>query len=183
MKEDIEPKKWKATYGTQFPGEIDEDFVLAEPLPSNNEIHLGGHVLKAIEVGHSDTHDTTVLWVPSIKLAVCGDVVYGDVHQMLAAANTKALREEWIRAVETIEALGPEQVVGGHIKADELHGTYHLRNTKEYIRTFGELLEAGAKDSRDLFAKMKARYPTRYNDGALIMGCMAAFSKKQAARM
>lgn len=32
--------------------------------------------------------------VMPVKLAVCGDVVYGDVHQQLRYANTKALREE-----------------------------------------------------------------------------------------
>lgn len=100
MEEQIEPELWNSTYGTRFPGLIDTDFVLAEPLTPNGEFTIDGHKLKAVEVGHSDTHDSTVLWAPSIKLAVCGDVVYGDVHQQFRYANTKALREEWISAIE-----------------------------------------------------------------------------------
>lgn len=162
MKDQIEPKAFKSAWGDRFPGEIDTSFVLADPLPDNGEFQLDGHLLKAIEVGHSDTHDSTVLWVPSIKLAVCGDVVYGDVHQMLAFAKTKALQEEWIRAIEAVEALKPEIVVAGHKKPGELDGSYHLGLTKQYIRDYGELIESGqAKDGRQLGKLMLQKYPSR----------------------
>jgi glyoxylase-like metal-dependent hydrolase (beta-lactamase superfamily II) len=174
MKQQIEPKAFKATWGRQFPNQIDMDFVLAEPLPENGEFQLEGHVLKAVEVGHTDTHDTTVLWVPDIKLAVCGDVVYGDVHCMLGAANTKALREEWIAAVEKVASLGPELVVPGHMKPGELTGAFHLAATKKYIQDFGEVVEGGAKTSREVLEQVVKRYPTRFNTGALLMGAVAA---------
>ncbi|KAF2159208.1 hypothetical protein M409DRAFT_32447, partial [Zasmidium cellare ATCC 36951] len=162
MQEQIEPTLWNSTYGTRFPGQIDTNFVLAEPLPSNGEFTLEDNVLKAVEVGRSDTHDSTVLWVPSIKLAVCGDVVYGDVHQQLRYSNTKANREEWISAIEKVEALRPETVIPGHKKPGEVDGAYHLQASKEYIRTFGELLNK-SKDSTELFKLMTERYPTRFN--------------------
>ncbi|KAF7188042.1 Metallo-beta-lactamase type 2 [Pseudocercospora fuligena] len=181
MKEQIEPNAFPAVWGERFQGQLDEDFVLAEPLPANGEFHLEGCVLKAVEVGHSDTHDSTVLWVPDIKLAVCGDVVYGDVHQMLAYAKTKELREEWIRAIEKVEDLGPELVVAGHKKADELDGVFHLEASKQYIRDFGAFIEGGAKDARELGRLMLEKYPTRFNPGALYAGCMAAFPSKKAS--
>jgi glyoxylase-like metal-dependent hydrolase (beta-lactamase superfamily II) len=174
MKQQIEPANFKASWGTQFPNQIDTEFVLAEPLPTSGEFLLEGHGLKAVEVGHSDTYDTTVLWVPDLRLAVCGDVVYGDVHCMLGAANTKALREEWIAAIATIEALGAEMVVPGHMKPGELTGTFHLGATKKYIRDFGEVLATGAKSSREIAEAMLKMYPTRFNQGALLMGAMVA---------
>ncbi|KAF4927097.1 hypothetical protein CGCVW01_v002637 [Colletotrichum viniferum] len=48
----------------------------------------------AIECGHSDTYASTVLWQPNLKLVACGYVIYGQVHQMLYEANTKAKRDE-----------------------------------------------------------------------------------------
>ena len=42
----------------------------------------GQHV--AVEAGHSDTDDSTVLHAPSIGLVAAGDVVYNNVHQYLA---------------------------------------------------------------------------------------------------
>ncbi|KAI5356937.1 putative metallo-beta-lactamase, ribonuclease Z/Hydroxyacylglutathione hydrolase [Septoria linicola] len=180
----IEPKEFKSAWGDRFPGEIDTSFVLANPLPDNGEFQLEGHLLKAIEVGHSDTHDSTVLWVPSIKLAVCGDVVYGDVNQMLAFAKTKALQEEWIRAIEAVEALKPEIVVAGHKKPGELDGSYHLGLTKQYIRDYGELIERGqAKDGRQLGKLMLQKYPSRLNPGALYAGCATAFGKSSNSRL
>ena len=177
MEESIEPTLWNSTYGTRFPHQIDDAFIrpLAEPLSASGEFLLEGHVLKAIEVGHSDTHDSTILWVPSIRLAVCGDVVYGDVHQQLRYANTAALREEWVRAIEKVQDLNPETVVAGHKKVGEVDGTFHLDASKEYIRTFGDYIQ-GAKDPRDLFRLMTERYPTRFNTTALAGGCAAAFA-------
>ena len=169
-------KTFKKGFGSQFPGEIEENFVLAKPLPKNNEIDLEGNTLRAIEVGQSDTHDSTVLWVPSIKLAVCGDVVYGDVHQMLGECNTKAKRQGWIDSIRKVEALKPEIVVPSHKRASEVDGAFHLRNSREYIETFEEFFESGkAKDARELSRLMMERYPTRFNPGALIVGCMNAF--------
>jgi glyoxylase-like metal-dependent hydrolase (beta-lactamase superfamily II) len=174
MKQQIEPKTFGKTWGSQFPNQIDTDFALAEPLPANGEFMLEEHVLRAVEVGHSDTHDTTVLWVPSIRLAVCGDVVYGDVHCMLGAANTKALREEWIAAIKKVGSLGPEMVVPGHMKPGELTGTFHLAATKRYISDFGEVVAEGEKSAREIMEEMLGRYPSRFNRGALLMGAMAA---------
>ena len=41
---------------------------------------LEGHTFRAVEAGHTDTLDTTVLHVPDLHLVVAGDVVYGGVH-------------------------------------------------------------------------------------------------------
>jgi glyoxylase-like metal-dependent hydrolase (beta-lactamase superfamily II) len=183
MKQQIEPTAFKTTWGSQFPNQIDTEFVLADPLPANGEFQLEDHVLKAIEVGHSDTHDTTVLWVPDISLAVCGDVVYGDVHCMLGAANTRALREEWITAIDKVVALRPEMVVPGHMNPGELTGTFHLAATKQYIRDFGDIVGEGGKSSREIAGEMLKRYPTRFNQGALLVSAMAAAKNGQKGKL
>ena len=96
---------------------------------------------------------------------------------MLAFANTKELRQEWIRAVEKIQSLGPELVVPGHMEEGELNGSFHLENTKTYIREFGTLVEEGkAKSVKELAGKMLEKYPTRFNEGALLRGCVVQFS-------
>ena len=167
------------SWGRQFPNLIDTNFVFAEAVSEGTGFEIEGQKFLPVEVGHSDTHDSTILWIPSIKLAVCGDVVYGDCHQMLAAANTPALRAEWIKAAEKVEALKPESVVPGHMRESEAPGTYHLGNTKKYIRDFGDILNGGAKSPRELSAKMVEKWPSRFNIGALAMGCAAAFKGKE----
>jgi hypothetical protein len=56
--------------------------VLAVPVPALG-LRFEGEILRPVEVGHSDTDDTTVLHVPSIGLVVAGDVAYNGVHQYL----------------------------------------------------------------------------------------------------
>lgn len=76
---------------------------------------MEGREFRVIEVGYTDTHESTVLYVPSIDLVVAGDVVYGDVHQFFGEANTPEKRKKWLRARGTIEAaLKPHSVVADH---------------------------------------------------------------------
>lgn len=183
MKGQISPTTFLEFWTACFPGgQIPEQTEMATPLGPSNEFYLEGHVFKAVEVGQSDTHDSTILWIPDIKLAVCGDVVYGDVHQMLAECTTRELRAAWIASISKVEALKPELVVPGHKQPHELDGTFHLQNTRRYIETFQELIDAGAKDAEELSREMVKKFPTRFNMSALNSGCLAAFSASGSAQ-
>ncbi|KKA24696.1 hypothetical protein T310_1279 [Rasamsonia emersonii CBS 393.64] len=112
---------------TAAPAEvIAQPVALAEPMESPDTFEIEGHVFHAIEVGHSDIHDTTVLHVPDFDLVVAGDVVYGDVHQYFGEANTTEKRMGWIRAIEKIEALRPQTVVAGHKRPGSVDVVYNL---------------------------------------------------------
>ena len=175
MKFDVRPGFFEIAWGAMFPnGQIDTNFVYSEPLPADGKFEIEGHECVAMEVGHSDTRDSTILWVPDLKLAVCGDVVYGDVHQMLGEANTTELRNEWIAAIDKVAALKPETVIAGHKLDGELDGTFHLAASKQYIQNFEKLLPT-CKSAEELQAKMLELYPTRFNPNVLLWGCKAAF--------
>ena len=62
-------------WDVDFPGQIPPSPVVYQPIPSGG-FELEGQRLVAVEVGHTDTDDTTVLHVPSIGLVVAGDVAY-----------------------------------------------------------------------------------------------------------
>lgn len=183
MRTQIEPATFEKMWSSRFPGQIDTTaFHIADPLPDDGEFWLddGTHKMKAVEVGHSDTHSSTVLWCEDLRLVAAGDVVYGDVHQMLGEANTHALRMEWVSAIDAVAALNPTIVVAGHKKPTELDGPWHLARSKKYILDFDALVESGqCKTARDLVAHMKTLWPTRFNDGALIVGAINALKVKQ----
>ncbi|WYZ42070.1 hypothetical protein EsH8_V_000965 [Colletotrichum jinshuiense] len=186
MEQQIEDVFYNQTWEARFPGQIYRPFTLAQPLSAK----LGGSFkledrweFQAIECGHTDTFDSTILWVPDLRLAVCGDVVYGQVHQMLMEANTKAKREEWIRAIEKVEALNPAYVVAGHKQAEEIDGIWHLGATKKYIQDFGKILEKNPKNEREVFSEVMKLYPDRFNPGALRLSAMGAFQVPKESRI
>lgn len=77
-------------------------------------IDLEGHKLHAVPVGHSDTDDTSFLWVPDLKLAVTGDIVYNGVFSYLAESLTAPLCEMWVTSIDKVKSFNPETVVVGH---------------------------------------------------------------------
>ena len=79
-------------------------------------------------VGHSDTDDSTFLWVPDLSLVVGGDVVYNgaSAYQYMPETLTGALRQDWISAVRKIGSFKPGTVVTGHKLPGALDGAWDL---------------------------------------------------------
>lgn len=178
MKAAVEPQAFHA-FESRFPGLIGEQppaDQVAEPLPPTNTLDLEGHQLQAIYVGQAAVPDSTIVWVPSLGLAVCGTVVYGAGHPMLMYTPTQELRQAYISSIEKVEQLNPTSVVCGHQTTGEVAGVWHLQRNKDYIETFGALIETGqVKTSQELIAAMTEKYPDRFNVDALVLGAQAAF--------
>src|SRR5271154_6271102 len=77
-----------------FPGQVATKLVAPEPY-EHNTFTLEGQELRIIEQGHTDSPDTTSLYVPSIGLIVAGDVVYNQCH-MYVGDTTPESRKNWI---------------------------------------------------------------------------------------
>src|SRR5262249_174756 len=105
MRQQISPDIFSAWWESLFPGQIDRDLAVAEPL-DDFSFELERNELVAVEVGHTDTDATTVLHVPSIGLVVAGDAVYNDVH-LYVAESDHVRRLEWIAGLDTVERLHP----------------------------------------------------------------------------
>ncbi len=119
----------------------------------------------SIPTGHTDTHSTTCLHVPSIGLVVAGDAAYNDVHVYLAE-STGDSRKEWIAALDMIESLKPRAVVAGHKRSGRPDTPNIIGETKQYIRDF-DRIEATAQTAKELYEQMLAIYPDRVNPGVL----------------
>ncbi|THV46655.1 hypothetical protein BGAL_0369g00020 [Botrytis galanthina] len=153
---------WSAAFLDQIPTQ-DETI---QPLPLNGKFYLEDHLLQAVEVGQSDTYNTTVLHVPSLELLLTGDAVYGECFQYLVETNTAKLRAEWIRAVDKIESLRSKIVVPSHKEIWDGFGTDHFENTGQYIKNWEILLEV-VTNAEDLKNKITILYPQRVGDWIL----------------
>lgn len=176
VNEQIAPESLVDFWGEYFPdGQIPAQTETIKPLPSNGEFYLEGHLLKAVEVGQSDTYNTTVLHVPDLDLVVTGDAVYGECFQYLVETNTAALRAQWIRAVDEIKGLNPKIVVPSHKQAWDGFGTDHLENTKRFIENWATETEV-ATNASDLVERIVKLYPKRIGDFILSISAAEVFS-------
>ena len=164
MRQQASPEFVASFWNVRFPGQIPERLVIAEEL-EGKVIDLEGHDLVAIEVGHTDTDETTCLHVPSIGLVVAGDVAYNGDHLYLVESNAQT-RREWISALDTIEALKPRAVIAGHKKPENDDSPGIIEETRKYIRDF-DRLAGTTTTARELYDRMLELYPDRANPGAL----------------
>src|ERR1700727_2108434 len=136
-------RKWSAPEAlrtfcqSRCPGQIPDDNPVADPLDGPS-FELEGRQLVAVGVGHTDTDDTTVLHVPDIGLVVAGDAAYNGVHQYLAESDSQG-RQDWLAALDTIEALDPRAVVAGHKRYGNDDNPRIIDETRQYIRDFDRL--------------------------------------------
>lgn len=138
--------------------------VLAVPVPAEG-FRLEGQLLRAVEAGHTDTDDSTVLHVPSIGLVVAGDVVYNGVHQMMLEGGNGGL-QAWLDGIDRIAALNPRHVVAGHKNKDLPDDPKVLDETRRYLRDAIRLL-ADKSTPLQFFDEMLKLHGDRLNPGPL----------------
>ena len=160
-------------WDVDFPGLIPPSPVVYRPVPAGG-FELEGHTLVPVEVGHTDTDDTTVLHVPSIGLVVGGDVVYNGVHQYLLESGDGGLRS-WLHALTMVAALQPRAVVAGHMNKDLPDHPGIIDQTRDYLLDAQRLI-AGVPTPREFFDHMVSLYPDRLNVGPLWYSAVALLS-------
>jgi len=147
-----------------FPGQFGDIQVVARPMPEAG-LDLEGNSILAIEVGHSDTDDTTVLYVPSLSLIAAGDVVYNGVHPYLLESGKGGL-DAWLVALDKVEALHPKAVIAGHKNKALKDDPVTIEETRKYLSDAKRLLASNLKPI-EYFQQMVALYPNYLNPGPL----------------
>jgi glyoxylase-like metal-dependent hydrolase (beta-lactamase superfamily II) len=137
MRKSSAPDVLQAFWQPRFPGQIPDDNPVADPL-DRPSFELEGHQLVAVDVGHTDTDNSTVLHVPEIGLVAAGDAAYNGVHQYLAESDSQG-RQDWLAALDVIEALDPRAVVAGHKRYGNDDSPRIIGETRQYIAV-GSLL-------------------------------------------
>src|SRR5262245_7729280 len=152
---------WDRVFPGQLPtGDLDVTVV------DQRGFEFDGVALVPVEVGHTDTDDTTMLHVPEVGLLVAGDVVYNCVHPYLTESGGADGIDEWLAALDTAEALNPTTVIAGHKdpRADDNPSQIHA--TRSYLTDARRLL-ASSESAEEFYQAMVALHPDRLNPGAL----------------
>lgn len=97
------------------PQDFPDSLVTPTQLPSPH-LTVDGAAVEVLADRTGDAGATnSMLWIPSLRTVLAGDVVFQDVHPWLAA-STEATRRQWRASLEEIADLHPASVVPGHKK-------------------------------------------------------------------
>ena len=169
----LRPSLWDKAY----PG-IPPAPITAVTVP-NNRFTLEGHDLVIVEVGHSDTDDTTVLHVPDLELVVAGDVIYNGAHLYLGESVTVGGLDPWRDAIDKVDALKPRHIVAGHQNKqldDDAQRT--ISETRQYLDDADELLRTETT-AVDFFNAKIERYPNHLARTVLWAGASAIYGLRE----
>jgi glyoxylase-like metal-dependent hydrolase (beta-lactamase superfamily II) len=171
VKNQIRPDFVKSYWEARFPGQLPSELVAPEVLDGDT-LTLEGEELKVVQLGHTDTSHSTALHAPSIGLVVSGDCVYNNTHLYLAECDETA-RNEWLLALDKVEALRPRAVVAGHGVLNPDNSPRHIEETRRYLLDFGACL-AATSTHQDFYGMMLSLHPNRVNPGSLWAAAKAA---------
>jgi glyoxylase-like metal-dependent hydrolase (beta-lactamase superfamily II) len=143
----------------------------------DDRLELEGHELAIVEVGHSDSDDTSVLHVPDLDLVVAGDVIYNGVHMYLGQGF--AGFDPWRAAIDRVEALAPRHIVAGHQNKhldDDAART--IAETRQYLDDADELLRT-ENTALDFFNAKIERYPDYLGQFVLWVGARGLYAVRE----
>ena len=104
------------------------------------ELDVGGRRVDLIEVGPAHTHGDLIAHVPDAGVVFAADVAFVGSTPVMWAGPL----ENWLRALDTIEALEPDVVVPGHGPVTDVAGLVTLRAYWNYLDAAARpRLEAG----------------------------------------
>jgi glyoxylase-like metal-dependent hydrolase (beta-lactamase superfamily II) len=167
------PLLWDKLYA----GLIPPSPVTAVTVPGNR-FALEGHDLAIVEVGHTDSDDTSVLHVPDLGLVVAGDAIYNGVHMYLGQSAVGGFGP-WREAIDKVEALEPRHIVCGHQNSrldDDAKRT--IEQTRHYLDDAEELLRTETTATGFFNAKI-ARYPDHLGRMVLWVSARALYGVRE----
>jgi hypothetical protein len=95
------------------------------------------------------------------------------VHQYLAESGSQG-RQDWLAALDIVEALDPRAVVAGHKRyGNDDDSRRIIDETRQYISDF-DRLDKETATSEELYWQLLAIHPGRVNPGALWLSVQAA---------
>jgi glyoxylase-like metal-dependent hydrolase (beta-lactamase superfamily II) len=156
---------------------IPQSQVTAVTVPGNC-FTLEGHDLVIVEVGHTDSDDTSVLHVPDLALVVAGDAIYNGVHMYLGQSAVDGFGP-WRDAIGKVEALGPRHIVAGHQnRRRDDDGARTIAETLHYLDDAEELLRTENTATGFFNAKI-ARYPDHLGRMILWVSARALYGVRE----
>jgi glyoxylase-like metal-dependent hydrolase (beta-lactamase superfamily II) len=145
-------ERWGALLGDNGPR-----YPTAPAAWDSDHFELEGQRLEILGPMQGDHRNSMVVYIPSLKTLVAGDLVFHDVHVWLGE-TTSVERQKWIASLDRLAALKAETVIAGHKIPGLPDSPEAIRFTRDYIVAFDREARK-ARNSEELIAAMRRLYP------------------------
>jgi len=164
---------WEKTIGiTNTPRKA----VNIEPI-NQNYFELEGQRIEIIPEIMGDLKYNSVVWIPSIKTLYGSDVLFNQAHPFTCEVTAEE-RQQWLRDLKRLEALGAEVVIPGHQKPGMPFDYSSFSFTRDYLIATEEEL-ARTRDVANFYYAMVKRFPeanlfiSNEMNSQVFKGCMS----------
>ncbi|ASR50037.1 MBL fold hydrolase [Paenibacillus kribbensis] len=145
-------------WGTEVLGNNGSKTVVNIERIEEPHLTVDGEQIDILGLMRGDAEHEAILWIPSIKTLVAGDLVFSDAHVWVADARFPEDRQAWLDNLDTLEALKPEVIIPGHAPNDRPYNPNGIKFTRCYLKDFMHHLTEST-DSANLIARMEQLYP------------------------
>ena len=160
-----------AFWGPQMGADVPASLIVPQVLKGNT-LELEGRELDVVGLAGRQP-ERCFVWIPSLKAVVGGVVVADNLHVWMADTQTPQSHKQWLATLKRIDSLQPKIVVPGHYLGQSDHSLKAVHFTRDYIKAFDEET-IKAKDSGELIAAMKKRYPQLGEESSLELSAKVA---------
>ena len=160
-----------AFWGPQMGADVPANLIVPQVLKGNT-LELEGRELDVVGLAGRQP-ERSFVWIPSLKAVVGGVVVADNLHVWMADTQTPQSHKQWLATLKRIDSLQPKIVVPGHYLGQSDHSLKAVYFTRDYIKAFDEET-VKAKDSGELIAAMKKRYPQLGEESSLELSAKVA---------
>lgn len=122
------------------------------PFSGSLGLEVGGRRVELIEVGPAHTAGDAIAWVADARVAFAGDILFNGVTPIMWAGPVR----NWMAALDRIEALEPDVVVGGHGPPG---GLAEVRAMRDYWAWLRREVEAAGDEGAAALAERLVRSP------------------------
>jgi glyoxylase-like metal-dependent hydrolase (beta-lactamase superfamily II) len=163
--------QYKSQLGSQIADRVVTPFLLP-----GNQIEFEGHTLTIFEQQEpGESRGATFIGVDDPRVLLAGDVVYNNVHPVLAECQT----EGWKRNIEFVRGLGYTTIYPGH--GPVAQDTTVLDATRDYLNQAVPILTTAATVD-EAKAMLTSRYPNYGGASLLDFSVTRYFSRCRTPR-
>jgi len=157
--------------------EVPDSLVAPERLPAKT-LDVDGFEIEVIDGLTGDVRGpaSTALWIPSLRTALTGDLVFDGIHPWLGDADRQS-RRAWRESLGRVSALHPAAVIPGHKRdLSAPDSPTQIDFMIRYLDDYDRIMET-ASTADEVVDSMVAKYPDLALSGLMAYGAKTWFGQ------